>query len=159
MEIIYRNIKEIKPYENNPRVNDYSVDAVAASIEEFGFTTPIVIDKNDVVICGHTRLKAAEQLMLEKVPCVKAEELSDEQVKAFRLADNKVAEKSKWDNAKLNEEIESIADIDMSEFGFAEEKPKEVAEAKETAPMGSGEKMVTCPHCGELIPESEARIE
>ena len=120
MKIEYLATTDLIPYENNPRLNDGAVDAVAASIKEFGFQVPIVIDKRNVIVAGHTRLKAAEKLGLSEVPCIRADELTDEQVKAFRLADNKVGEFALWDMEKLNVELSELAefDIDMSQFGF-----------------------------------------
>ena len=118
MQIIDKKIGEIKPYEKNPRKNDNAVDAVASSISQFGFKNPIVIDGNNVIICGHTRYKAAKKLGLEKVPCVVADDLTDEQIKAYRLADNKVSELAEWDIDLLGEELDGIFDIDMSDFGF-----------------------------------------
>lgn len=117
MEIIEKRVNDLIPYERNPRNNDMAVDAVASSIREFGFKVPIVIDKDGVIIAGHTRLKAAKQLELETVPCIIADDLSEEQVKAFRLADNKVGEIATWDIDLLTTELEEL-DIDMSEFGF-----------------------------------------
>lgn len=119
MNIIEFKISEVKPYEKNPRKNDQSVDKVARSIEEFGFKVPLVIDKNNVIVCGHTRYKAAKKLGLTVVPCVVADDLTDEQIKAYRLADNKVGEDSLWDNALLGGELDDILDIDMTDFGFA----------------------------------------
>ena len=118
MQIIDKKIGEIKPYEKNPRKNDNAVDAVASSISQFGFKNPIVIDGNNVIICGHTRYKAAQKLGLEKVPCVVADDLTEEQIKAYRLADNKVAELAEWDIDLLGDELDEIFDIDMSDFGF-----------------------------------------
>lgn len=118
MQIIDKKIGEIKPYEKNPRKNDNAVDAVASSISQFGFKNPIVIDGNNVIICGHTRYKAAQKLGLDVVPCVVASDLTDEQIKAYRLADNKVAELAEWDIDLLGEELDGIFDIDMSDFGF-----------------------------------------
>lgn len=106
MEIVEKKVGELKAYENNPRKNDNAVEAVANSIREFGFKVPIVIDSNDVIVCGHTRLKAAIQLGMETVPCIIANDLTDEQIKAFRLADNKTNELAEWDFEKLNLEIE-----------------------------------------------------
>lgn len=120
MTIIEKALNEIKPYENNPRDNAPAVDAVAASIEEFGFKVPIVIDKDGVIVAGHTRYIAAQKLGLETVPCIMADDLSDEQVKAFRLADNKVSELAMWDNDKLMQELGEI-DMDMSVFGFEDD--------------------------------------
>lgn len=91
MKIELRPLSEIKPYPNNPRVNDDAVDAVAASLREFGFRQPIVVDADGVIICGHTRFKAAQKLCLEKVPVHVATDLSPEQIKAYRIADNQTA--------------------------------------------------------------------
>lgn len=121
MEIINKKVSELKPYENNPRKNDKAVDYVANSIKEFGFKVPIIIDKNNVIVTGHTRLKAAEKLGLKEVPCILADDLSEEQIKAFRIADNKTGEIATWDLEKLNLEFE-IMDFDMSNFGFDFEK-------------------------------------
>ena len=111
---------DLKPYEENPRRNDKAVAAVANSIKQFGFKVPIVVDANNVIVCGHTRYKAAQQLGLDHVPCVVADDLSPAQVKAFRLADNKVAELAQWDDAFLVEELTDLAafDLDMSDFNF-----------------------------------------
>lgn len=118
VNVVYRNTDDLLPYANNPRVNDGAVDAVAASISEFGFKVPIVIDSNGVIVTGHTRLKAARKLGLDSVPCIVASDLSPEQVKAFRLADNRVAELAEWDLGKLDIELGDIPDIDMGDFGF-----------------------------------------
>lgn len=123
----YLNIDDLIPYENNPRKNDGAVDFVAKSIEEFGFKVPIVVDKHNIVVAGHTRLKASKKLGLEKVPVIIADDLSDEQVKAFRLADNKVAEVAQWDEEALKVEMEQIA-MDMQQFGFDEELEEKVEE-------------------------------
>ena len=117
MEIIYKKIDEVIPYENNPRKNDDAVDYVAKSIEEFGFKVPIIIDKNNVIVTGHTRLKAAKKLGLKEVPTIMADDLTEEQIKAFRLADNKVSEFAEWDFNMLDVELADL-DIDMKDFGF-----------------------------------------
>ena len=119
MEIQEFGIDEIKPYEKNPRKNEDSVKFVANSIKEFGFKVPIVIDADNVIVAGHTRWKAAKQLGLEKVPCIKADDLSPEQIKALRLADNKVGEFSQWDMDLLGDELKDLGDVfDMGDFGF-----------------------------------------
>lgn len=118
MEIIEKKLSQLKPYEKNPRKNDEAVANVAASIREFGFKVPIVLDKNGVIVAGHTRFKAAKMLGLKTVPTIVADDLNEEQIKAFRLADNKVAEAADWDFDLLNEELDEIFDIDMEEFGF-----------------------------------------
>jgi ParB-like chromosome segregation protein Spo0J len=119
MEIITKKIDEVIPYENNPRKNDEAVEYVAKSIEQFGFKVPIIIDKDNVIVTGHTRLKAAKKLGLKEVPCIMADDLTEEQIKAFRLADNKVGEIATWDFDLLNTELENIFDIDMDDFGFS----------------------------------------
>lgn len=120
VKVIAMAVKDLVPYANNPRNNEQAVDTVAKSIKEFGFTNPIVVDSDNVVINGHTRLLAAEKLGLEKVPVIRKEDLTPEQVKAFRLVDNKTSELSGWDFEKLDTEIAELQamDFDMSEFEF-----------------------------------------
>lgn len=120
MQIIEKRITEIKPYENNPRDNDAAVAAVAASIREFGFKVPIIVDKEGIIVAGHTRLKAAQKLGLASVPVIMADDLTDKQIRAFRLADNKTAELADWIPEKLEEELAQLDDVDMSQFGFEE---------------------------------------
>lgn len=120
VKILYKNVADLLPYENNPRINDGAVDAVAASIKEFGFKVPIVVDSDGVIVTGHTRLKAAKKLGMESVPVIVADDLTPEQVKAFRLADNKTSELAQWDLDKLEIELDGIDEIDMSDFGFAD---------------------------------------
>lgn len=154
LEIKYIPINDIKPYKNNPRLNEEAIPYVMNSIKEFGFKNPIILDKNNVIVAGHTRLESAKRLDMKEVPVIYADDLTEEQIKAFRLADNKVAEKSMWDYTKLDEELDSILDIDMSMFNFEnieetnlddffEENTKE--EKKEEI------KTIICPHCGEKI--------
>lgn len=108
MEIINKKISELKPYENNPRDNSKAIEKVAESIKNFGFKVPLVIDKNNIIVTGHTRYLASKQLGLKEVPCIIADDLTDKQIKAFRLADNKVSDYSIWDNKKLLEELEEL---------------------------------------------------
>lgn len=133
LKIFQKKVSELIPYINNPRVNDGAVDAVASSIAEFGFKVPLVIDKNNVVVTGHTRLKAALKLGLDSVPCIIADELTDAQIKAYRLVDNRVAELAQWDNELLAQEIEQLTDVDfdLTPFGFDEQEadPEELDEA------------------------------
>jgi hypothetical protein len=118
MQIIDIPIKSLHPYKNNPRNNAEAVDYVANSIRDFGFKVPLVIDSDNVIVCGHTRYLAAKKLGLKTVPCIIADDLTDEQIKAFRLADNKVAEKATWDKDLLNIELGDIINFNMSDFGF-----------------------------------------
>ena len=117
MQLINKPIEDLIPYANNPRKNLNAVDAVAASIKEFGFKVPVIIDKENVIVAGHTRLMAAKKIGLQDVPCIIADDLTDAQIKAFRLADNKVSEFAEWDMEKLAVEFEMI-EFDMTEFGF-----------------------------------------
>lgn len=131
MNILTLPIDKLKPYENNPRHNEDAVDKVAESIREFGFLVPIVIDKDYVIAAGHTRLLAAQELGLTEVPCVMASDLTDEQIKAFRLADNKTSEFASWDFAKLEIEMMQLETFDMERFGFETEGETESATAQE----------------------------
>lgn len=134
MNIISLPINTLKPYQNNPRLNDEAVDYVANSIKEFGFKVPIIIDEDNVIVAGHTRLKAAEKLGLDEVPVIIADDLSSDQIKAFRLADNKTAEFAQWDQELLMSELMDLKteNFDMIPFGFLDEEVKlDKEEAKE----------------------------
>ena len=122
MEVKLWKIGDVKPYEKNPRRNDSAVDAVAASIQEFGWKQPIVVDKDGIIIAGHTRYKAAKKLRMKDVPVVVADDLTEEQVKAYRLADNKTADLSEWDEELLGSELFDLSDFDMAQFGFMDEE-------------------------------------
>lgn len=117
-------IDRLKPYENNPRQNDGAVEAVAASIREFGFRVPIVVDGDGVIVAGHTRYKAAQKLSRETVPVVVADDLTPEQIRAFRIADNKTAELAEWDFDLLPIELDGLKDIgyDLGLLGFDEDE-------------------------------------
>lgn len=117
LNVTQMKVSDLVEYENNPRKNDDAVNAVARSIKEFGFKVPVIIDSNNVIIAGHTRVKACKQLGITEVPCVIADDLTEDQIKAFRIADNKTAELAEWDLEKLNEEL-SFIEMDMSQFGF-----------------------------------------
>lgn len=145
-------LSDITPYENNPRNNEEAVEKVANSIKEFGFNQPIVVDKDNVIIVGHTRYLAAQELGLAEAPVIVVGNLSDEQARAYRLADNKTGELAGWDFEKLALELEQIEDINMSDFGFVEGSDLDINDddflsdnqIKEKEP-----KKVTCPHCGQ----------
>lgn len=124
MQIIDKKLTELIPYEKNPRKNDKAVKYVAESIKQFGFKVPIVIDKNNIIVAGHTRYKAAHKLGLKNVPCIVADDLTEGQIKAYRLADNKVAEQAEWDFNLLDLELLELEafEFDMSAFGFGEEE-------------------------------------
>lgn len=153
-------LSAIKPYENNPRKNDEAVSKVAASIKEFGFLVPILIDKDGVIVAGHTRYKAAKKLGLKKVPCMVLENLSENDIRQYRIIDNKTSEMSSWDYALLTKELESIKELDMSAFGMASffDEPEEIEEVPEAELTESGELDLSsfeddafqneCPWCG-----------
>lgn len=124
MNIELRPLAEIRPYEKNPRLNDNAVEAVARSIREFGFRQPIVVDTDGVIVVGHTRWKAAAKLGLDKVPVHVARELTPEQAKAYRIADNKTADLATWDLELLPGELAELQalDVDLSLLGFNEDE-------------------------------------
>jgi DNA modification methylase len=126
MKIESRPITGLRPYENNPRMNDDAVEAVAESIRQFGFRQPIVVDAEGVVVIGHTRLKAAQRLGMTEVPVHVAEGLTPEQIRALRIADNKTGELAEWDLEKLGIELKAMregdADLDLEAFGFDQDE-------------------------------------
>ncbi|MBT3303217.1 MAG: ParB N-terminal domain-containing protein [Bacteroidetes bacterium] len=150
MKIINKKINEIIPYHNNPRINDGAVNHVASSIKEFGFKVPIVIDDSNVIVTGHTRLKAALKLGLEEVPCIKANDLTPAQIKAFRIADNKTSDFAIWDFPLLDIELAELKEMDFDyDFGF-EDNNFEPGTIEEQSKLDELEpKIVKCPHCGE----------
>lgn len=122
------DITKVIPYENNARINDHVVEALANSIEKFGFNEPIVLAPDNVIVCGHTRVKAALRLGMTEVPYVYTKNLTQQEIDAYRLADNKIAEQALWDFEKLNKEIAKIGeDIAMTDFGF---KPEDFVPAQ-----------------------------
>ena len=174
IKIIYKPTDEIVPYENNPRLNDEAVEPVANSIKQFGFKVPIIVDSSNIIVAGHTRLKAAKQLGMDKVPCIVADDLTEEQIRAFRLVDNKVSELADWDYEKLEEELNNIVkngevNIDsLIRLGFESDlniDDKEVEEVLDdffedveiepehnlSSKSKNNEKYITCPKCGERI--------
>ena len=120
MQIIDKKLTDLKPYANNPRYNAKAVPAVKESILKFGFKVPLVIDKNNIIVCGHTRFYASKEIGLETVPCIVADDLTDEQINAFRLVDNRVSEFADWNFDKLAEELSDLQDFDFEPFGFDE---------------------------------------
>ena len=151
--IIMLPVPEVRPYEKNPRKNAEAVKYVKASSEKFGFKQPIIVDSNRVIIAGHTRLEAAKSLGMAEVPCIVADDLTDAQVKALRLADNKVAEFSEWEMNLLGEELGELAeisDIDMGDFGFDDN-----LEMDDEEENGTEEKGVNLSETFQIIVECE----
>jgi site-specific DNA-methyltransferase (adenine-specific) len=120
MKVVEKSVKDLKMYENNPRNNDQAVDEVAKSIQQFGFKVPMVIDTDNVIVCGHTRYKACLQLGIKKVPCIVASDLTPEQIQAFRIAENRTNELATWDNDKLRDELKDLIsqNFDIESLGF-----------------------------------------
>ena len=154
MKITYRKVGELKAYDHNPRNNEPAVDAVAASIQAFGFLVPIIIDDQDVIVAGHTRLMAARKLNLEEVPTVQADGLSEDEIRMYRLADNKVAEIAVWDLPLLDERIRDVGDtINMADFGFTLGigdvfEPKAEAKEFDMEDFDDDAFEYECPECG-----------
>jgi len=158
MKIIQMNIKDIKPYSNNPRKNDKAIDKVAESIKQFGFRQPLVIDKDNIIIVGHTRYSAAKKLKVKSLPVVIADDMTEQQIKAYRIADNKTNEFAEWDLELLASELE---DIDMF-TGFDENEinalfnnsaldinfnENDNNESGQESNVNSEKKEIKCPHC------------
>ena len=157
LRVRWVSIADVRPYEDNPRRNDQAVQAVANSLREFGWKQPIVVDADGTIVAGHTRYKAALSLDMDEVPVVVASDLTPEQCAAYRLADNKVGELSEWDAVLLAQELDGLADIDMSAFGFDSGELLSGADVDDlfedydggsSGDDGPSPKMVTCPHCG-----------
>ena len=158
MNIQYKKIEELREYENNPRYNDDAVEAVSESIERYGFKVPIVVETDGVIIAGHTRYKAAKSLGLMEVPCVVADDLTEEEARAFRLADNMVAEKADWDFELLLGELQEL-DLGLGLTGFEDWElenilsPVQAGEMmdffEEAEPKVKEPELIQCPNCGE----------
>ena len=160
LRVKYVPIGDVRPYEDNPRRNDDAVQAVANSLREFGWRQPIVVDADGTIVVGHTRYKAALALGMTDVPVVVASDLTPEQCAAYRLADNRVGELAEWDSELLAQELDGLADLDMSAFGFdsgellsgadIDDLFDDYGEGEDEKPEPPG-KTVTCPHCGETF--------
>ena len=157
MNIIKMKVEDLIPYINNPRNNENAVDKVASSIAEFGFQNPIIVNKNNVVLAGHTRLLASKKMGLEEVPCI-VTDLSEVKEKAFRIADNKVSEYSSWDNELLNIELEQLEELNfnMEIFGVSVFEPiefeidEDIEDLLEEEYEEPPKKTCTCPNCGHI---------
>lgn len=162
MQIVEKKLEELIPYEKNPRKNDAAVKYVQESISKFGFKVPIVIDKDNVIVAGHTRYKASKNLGIDVVPCVVADDLTPKQIKAYRLADNKVSEFATWDNDLLMDELFDLKDFefDMEVFGFEDMENIEVEIPKESKDEADGMIMQEYLKYGDKkIPITEEEIE
>jgi len=124
INLAYVDVNSLVPYDYNPRDNAAAIDSVAASISNFGFLIPVVVDSDNVLVAGHTRVEAAKKLGMAEVPAIRADHLSEEQIAAFRLIDNKVAELAKWDFDLLSGEIAKLKDsgLTLTDFGWTREE-------------------------------------
>lgn len=151
-KIVYLKIKDLKLNDKNPRKNDEAVSVVAKSIEKYGFKNPLIVDKNNIVYCGNTRLKAAKKLKLDKVPCIIADDLTEEQIREYALLDNKTNEIALWDFDLLGEEL---AKLDLSDFdldwGITE--PLDFEDEEESEVSAVEKKLCRCPMCGHINEE------
>jgi len=155
MRIEWWKIDRVRPYQNNPRHNNAGIDAVAASIQQFGWRQPIVVDETGTIIVGHVRWKAAKKLGLEKVPVHVAKGLTETQVRAYRLADNRTAALSSWNYDLLPIELKSLqgTDVDLNDLGFSTDELARLIEGfdsleDEPQPDRPPEKLIRCPKCG-----------
>ena len=162
MEIEYKKLVELIPYVNNPRNNEAAVDKVASSIQEFGFKVPIIVDSQNVIIAGHTRFKASKKLGLKELPCIVSDDLTEAQIKAFRIADNKVSELATWDEELLSLELEQLAEmgydleltgVEMDALDDLLDDEDEQEEDKYTSKMDVPQYEITgeCPSLDELV--------
>lgn len=152
-QIVYKKVSELKLNPNNPRKNDDAVDVIAKSIEKYGFKNPLIIDENNVVWCGNTRLKASKKLKLKEVPCIIASDLTEEQIRELALIDNKSGEVADWDYDLLKEELSvlDLSDFDLS-WGIIDEEDVNIDDFFTDVEEKSKEpKTIKCPHCGEII--------
>lgn len=149
MNIVDVDISTVIPYADNPRDNSLAIEKVAESIKEFGFRVPIVLDRNNVIVAGHTRVLAAKVLGIEKIPAIYADDLTDDQIRAYRIVDNSTAELAGWDFGKLETELAGIDGIDLSVYGFAEHKIEDCTESLFMETEKPEPKEIQCPKCGE----------
>lgn len=163
MKIVYRPLTELHPYERNPRNTEPAVKAVAASIQAFGFLVPIILDSEEqkTIVAGHTRYFAAQRLHLAEVPTVLADDLTPDQIRAYRLVDNRVAEIAVWDLPLLDEAIADIGDaFDMGDFGFDPVghdllEPKDTSKELDAGAFDDDTFEYQCPDCGFMFNEYE----
>lgn len=156
IKVIDVKLEDLKPYKRNPRKNNLSVEPLKRSIQKYGFNVPLVIDNNGEIITGHTRYIAAKELGLKSVPCVRKEDLNKKEIKEYRIADNKVAELSDWDNALLKIELDELVDLgsDLKDIGFDSKELDDLLnfdsyEIEIEEPVkASKKKLAECPECG-----------
>lgn len=154
MKVVEKKLSDLQPYENNPRKNDNAVPYVMESIRRYGFKNPIIIDKDGVIVAGHTRYLASKELGLDTVPCIVADDLTEEEIKEYRLVDNKTSEFAGWDFTMLEDELQKL-DFDAEAFEFpdfgGDLDVNDEDFISDTEITKSKQKTITCPNCGEEI--------
>lgn len=163
------SVEQITPYENNPRINNKAAEVVRDSITKYGFTNPILLNKQNVIVSGHARFKAALALGLKTVPCLYIEDLTEAQIREFRIIVNKSGEYSEWDFGKLNQELSHIGELDRAEtkdlanmFGLAigdKANKSELTKDKQEKSETEDDNVVTCPYCGHSFNPDEEEVE
>lgn len=148
MELVKLRVDEIHPYQNNPRYNDDAVLVVEESIEQVGYISPIIVDENKEILCGHTRWKSLDNLGRHEIDCIMVRGLTDEQKRKFRLLDNKTAEIASWDLDKLMGELE---DLDFGDFDFFSKEIEKMADKTIAEHADPKEKVIICPRCGKVV--------
>ena len=153
MKIEIIDINKIIPYDQNPRYNEAAINYVKQSIEDYGYLNPIIINKDNVILCGHTRLEALKELNKDKIEVIKVTDLTPELEKAFRIADNKVAEFSYWDNEKLQKELSQVIDntLKFYDFEYNNLDDIDINEEEYISDVDQSKKEIICPYCGEKI--------
>ena len=153
MKIELIDINKIIPYDQNPRYNEAAINYVKQSIEDYGYLNPIIINKDNVILCGHTRLEALKELNRDKIEVIKVTDLTPELEKAFRIADNKVAEFSYWDNEKLQKELSKVIDntLKFYDFEYNNLDDIDINEEEYISDVDQSKKEIICPYCGEKI--------
>ena len=153
MKIEIIDINKIIPYDQNPRYNEAAINYVKQSIEDYGYLNPIIINKDNIILCGHTRLEALKELNRDKIEVIKVTDLTPELEKAFRIADNKVAEFSYWDNEKLQKELSQVIDntLKFYDFEYNNLDDIDINEEEYISDVDQSKKEIICPYCGEKI--------
>lgn len=153
-EIVYKKVSELKNNPKNPRKNDNAVDSVALSIKKYGFKNPLIIDTDNIVWCGNTRLKAAKKLKLKEVPCIVARDLTPKQMEEYALLDNKTNEIAEWDMEMLSEILPELdlADFDI-DWGIENSLEFETEDEEELEVNEVQKKLCKCPVCGHINEE------
>ena len=170
LQVEYLDIDSLIPYENNPRINENAVEKVADSIKEFGFKNPIIIDSDNVIVAGHTRMLSAKKLGLKEVPIIRVDDLTENQIRAFRIADNKTTEFAEWDIGSLKIELEELMDseVDILTTAFTQVEIDGMFdeifiddffdEESEHTPKSDEPKRIICQCCNSILDQTTGEV-